>query len=164
MGHLRVGAAVRRPYRDAVRVPRVRTGGSFAKRLGRMVLWLLVVVLLLRGLASVATPREVPPPAPVPKAASPAWPDDAARAFAADFARAYLSYDPSDPAASISAVQPFVASGFAGSMAPQFGEKAPRQAVSSVTVARTASLDSSHALARSTHESWRRWTTLAPTA
>ena len=62
-----------------------------------MVLWLLVVVLLLRGLASVATPREAPPPAPAPKAASPAWPDDAAQAFAADFARAYLSYSPQRP-------------------------------------------------------------------
>ena len=139
MGHLRVGAAVRRPYRDAVRVPGVRTGGSFAKRLGRMVLWLLVVVLLLRGLASVATPREAPPPAPVPKAASSAWPDDAARAFAADFARAYLSYSPSDPAASLTALEPFVAPGLAGSIAPQFGAKAARQTVASITVARIAS-------------------------
>ena len=111
-----------------------------------MVLWPLVVVLLLRGLASVAAPREASPSAPVPKAAAPAWPDDAARAFAADFARAYLSYSPSDPAASITALQAFVAPGLADSMAPRFGAKAARQTVGSVTVARIASLDSSHAL------------------
>jgi hypothetical protein len=111
-----------------------------------MVLWLLVVVLLLRGLASVATPRETPPPAPVPKAASPAWPDDAARAFAADFTRAYLSYSPSDPAASITALQAFVAPGLAGSLVPQFGAKARAQTVGSIAVARVAALDSSHAL------------------
>jgi hypothetical protein len=111
-----------------------------------MVLWLLVVVLLLRGLASVATPREAPPPAPVPKAAPSAWPDDAARAFAADFARAYLSYAPGDPAAAAAALQAFVPPGLAGTMAPQFGAEATRQTVGSVAVARVARLDSTHAL------------------
>ncbi len=56
------------------------------------------------------------------------------------------SYSPSDPSASITALQAFVAPGLAGSIAPQFGEKAARQAVGSVSVARVASLDSTHAL------------------
>ena len=40
----------------------VRTPGGLAKRLGRVLLWLLVLVLLLRGLASVFAPQR---PAPV---------------------------------------------------------------------------------------------------
>ena len=146
MGHLRVGAAVSRPDRGAVRVPVVRTGGGLAKRLGRMLLWLLVVVLLLRGLASVLSPREPAAVVRVARSAPVVWPDDAARAFAADFARAYLSYSPKDPEASARALQGFVAPELAGSIAPQFGEHAARQAVGAVTVASTVSLDSRHAL------------------
>src|SRR3954451_6899526 len=89
------------------RVPGIRTAGGLLKRLGRALLWLLVVVLLLRGLASVLEPRR---PAAVVRAPrpTPAWPDDDARAFAADFARAYLSFSPRRPDASARAVQAFV--------------------------------------------------------
>jgi hypothetical protein len=111
-----------------------------------MLLWLLVLVLLLRGLAGVLSPREVPAAAPAPKAASPVWPDDAARAFAADFTRAYFTYSPSDPDASARAVQAFVAPELAGSVAPQFSEHAKAQSVGSVTVGRIARLDDRDAL------------------
>src|SRR3954451_25196503 len=86
------------------RVPGIRTAGGLGRRLGRALLWMLVVVLLLRGLASVLEPREPTPVVPAPRSA-PTWPDDDARAFAADFARAYLSYTPRDPDASARAVQ-----------------------------------------------------------
>ena len=46
MGTLRVGAARRRPHRDGVRAPAVRTTGGLAKRLRWAVLWLLVFVLV----------------------------------------------------------------------------------------------------------------------
>jgi hypothetical protein len=108
-------------------------------------LWLLVVVLLLRGLASVLEPREPAPAVKSPRAA-PAWPDDDARAFAAEFVRAYLSYTPRDPDASARAVRAFAAPELAGAIAPQYGQRAPAQAVGSVTVARTARLDARHAL------------------
>ena len=61
MGHLRLGEAVSRPRSESVRVPVIRTAGGLVKRLGRALLWLLVVVLLLRGLASVLEPREPTP-------------------------------------------------------------------------------------------------------
>ena len=60
------------------------------------------LVLLLRGLASVLEPRRPATVASAPKPAVAAWPDDEARAFAADFARAYLTYSPEDPDASAS--------------------------------------------------------------
>ena len=56
MGRLGAGAAVTRPSIGTARV----TGGGLAKRLGRMLLWLLVLVLLSRGLASVMAPRHAP--------------------------------------------------------------------------------------------------------
>src|SRR4051794_30401096 len=111
-----------------------------------MLLWLLVLVLLLRGLAGVLSPRQVPAAAPVPKAAAPIWPDDAARAFAADFTRAYLTVSPSDPEASARAVQDFVSPELVSSIAPQLAEHAKAQSVSSVTVADVARFDDVHAL------------------
>jgi hypothetical protein len=42
-----------RPRSESARVPVIRTAGGLVKRLGQALLWLLVVVLLLRGLASV---------------------------------------------------------------------------------------------------------------
>jgi hypothetical protein len=146
VGHLRVGAALNRPHRDAVRAPVIRTPGGLAKRLGRAVLWLLVLVLLLRGLASVVEPRRPAAVASVPKPAAASWVDDGMRAFAADFARAYLTYTPADPDASATAVRAFVGPELAGSIVPEYGEDAPRRAVGSVSVARVAVLDDSHAL------------------
>ena len=52
---------VGRPRSESARVPVIRTAGGLVKRLGRAVLWLLVLVLLLRGLASVLEPREPTP-------------------------------------------------------------------------------------------------------
>lgn len=134
-----------RPRSESARVPGIRTAGGLVRRLGRAVLWLLVVVLLMRGLASVLEPRE---PTPTVQAASsaPTWPDDDARAFAADFARAYLSYSPEHADASTRAVQAFAAPELADAIAPQYGERAPRQAVGPATVARTARLDARHPL------------------
>lgn len=146
MGHPRIGAAWRGPHRDVLRAPDVRTAGGLAKRLGRAVLWLLVLVLLLRGLASVMEPREPAAVAAAPKPAAATWPDDEARAFAADFARAYLSYSPKDPKASAEAVRAFVAPELASSVVPEHREDAARQSVASVSVARVARVDDAHAL------------------
>jgi hypothetical protein len=116
------------------------------KRLGRAVLWLFVLVLLLRGLASVMEPREPAAVVQEPRAATPSWPDDDTRAFAVDFARAYLSYSPTRPDASAAAVQAFAAPELANSIAPEYDDRARKRSVGSVTVARTARLDARHAL------------------
>jgi hypothetical protein len=146
MGHLRIGAAVFRPRGGSVRVPGVGTPGGLVKRFARAVLWLLVAVLLLRGLASVIEPREPAPVVAAERSAPASWPDDAALAFAADFARAYLSYSPRDPDAWARAVQAYAVPELAASIAPEYDEDAPQRAVGSVIVARTVSLDAGHAL------------------
>src|SRR3954452_7906712 len=76
----------------AARAPR-----ELVPRLGRPVLWLVVAVVLLRGLTATLATRQT---AELPRAAAtaPAWPDDAARAFAAEFTSAYLDQPPSDAA------------------------------------------------------------------
>jgi len=129
-----------------VRVPVIRTSGGLLKRLGRAVLWLLLVVLLLRGVASVLEPREPATVVQVPRSTAALWPDDDARAFAADFARAYLSYSPKRPEVSARAIQAFAAQELVNTIAPEYADGAMAQAAGSVTVARTASLDEWHAL------------------
>ena len=119
--------------------------GGMTKRLGRAVLWCLVAVLLIRGAAGLLAREQSAPAARSSQAAAPAWPDDDARAFAADFARAYLSYSPKDPEASADAVRAFVAPELASSVVPEYGEDAPRRAVGSVSVARVARIDELHA-------------------
>ena len=143
MGTLRLGAAGR-PRRDGVRAP---TTGGVVRRLGRAVLWLLVLVLLLRGLASVLEPRPTATVAAAPSGSiAAAWPDDGARAFAADFARAYLSYSPDDADELAETVRAFVVPELASSIVPQYREDAQRREVGSVSVARVARVDDRHAV------------------
>ena len=101
MAHLRVGAAVRglkgQPRAPSRRAPGTRTPGGLVKRLGRWVLWCFVAVLLIRGAADLFEREQPAAAVSSSQAAVPAWPDDGTRAFAADFARAYLTYSPSDP-------------------------------------------------------------------
>ena len=130
---------------ESVRVPVIRTVGGLVKRLGRVLLWLLVVVLLLRGLASVLEPAK-PTPAVDAARLAPTWPDDDARAFAADFARAYLSFSPKHADASARAVRALAAPELVDAIAPDYGDRAPRRTVASVMVARAARLDARHAL------------------
>jgi hypothetical protein len=136
MAHLRFGATrlERRPPRA------LRTPADLYKRLGRGVLWLFVIVLLARGLVSLlASDRPVSPTVAKPLAqATPAWPDEEARAFAADFARAYLTApEPS--------LQRYVTPELAATIAPEFAANS-RQDVGAVSVARVAPLGSSQAL------------------
>ena len=83
---LRVSGTTRRPI--SLRTLLMRTG--------RVVLWLVVAVLLARGVASVAA-RDDRPAGPRTVRAAVEWPDEAARAWAVEFAAAYLTLDPRDP-------------------------------------------------------------------
>lgn len=67
-------------------------------RVGRVLLWTLAAILLLRGITGLIGPAtpQAQAPGPTPTPASQAWPDDQARAFAVDFADQYLTL-PSDP-------------------------------------------------------------------
>src|SRR4051794_23497843 len=86
------------------------------KRAGRLVLWLLVAVLLARGLAGVLARPDRVASASVVRPAAPSWPDDEARAFAVDFARAYLTFSPKDRDSQLRALTAFAASELASSI------------------------------------------------
>jgi Conjugative transposon protein TcpC len=64
-----------------------------------------------------ATPEREPGPVVQPRAPV-AWPDDRARAFAVQFARAYLGYSPRHPEQSTRAVLAFVVPELAGTIVP----------------------------------------------
>jgi Conjugative transposon protein TcpC len=148
----RVGGALkfpaRKPRATSTAAPPVRTPGGLLRGVGRGVLWALVLILLLRGVAGVlAQDTSAPSPAPAARpAAAAVWPDDAARSFAVDFARAYLSWSPAHPERYEKALEPFVSADVAATIQPTFGDEASRQEVQATSIARVAVLDKRHAL------------------
>jgi Conjugative transposon protein TcpC len=110
------------------------------------VLWCLVLVLLLRGAGDVMAVEERAPAQSPPRDAAVAWPDDAARAFALGFARAYLEHDPARPAAYARALERYVAPELAAAIVPQFRPHGAPQVVEDVAVARAARVDDDHTL------------------
>lgn len=119
---------------------RLRTPADVFRRLGRGLLWLLVIVLLARGLTSMlATDDAASRPVVKPLVhATPTWPDDEARTFAADFARAYLT-------APQPSLERYVTPDLASTVAAEY-EPGARQQVGAVSVARVASLGPAQAL------------------
>src|SRR5688500_1629521 len=95
------------------------TGSELLKRIGRALLWCVLLVLLLRGAADVMAVEESVPVTREVRAAAPVWPDDEARAFAQDFARVYLSWSPRAPDGYASALAPFVAPELQASVVPE---------------------------------------------
>jgi Conjugative transposon protein TcpC len=147
----RIGGAWKFPARPPRATPRspstLRTPGSVLKSVGRAVLWSLVVILLLRGVAGVlAQDTRTTAARPVARAVAAPWPDDAARSFAAAFAHSYLSWSPDHPDRYESALAPFVSPDVASTVQPTFGDDAPRQVVQATSIAGVVALDQDHAL------------------
>jgi hypothetical protein len=116
------------------------------RRIGQVVLWCVLALLLVRGAGDVLAGDRPPPAASGSRAAAASWPDDEARAFAVDFTRAYLSYSPRHPNRYARGVLPFVSPDVAGSVAPRFAKRDSRQVVQNAMVARTASVGDGRAL------------------
>src|SRR5215218_3762804 len=116
------------------------------RRAGRVVLWLVVGMLLVRGGRDVLERSDTAVARPLSAARAVAWPDDEARAFAARFARAYLSSSPRDPERRADAIRAFVATDLVDAVVPDVGRHGEPRTVAAVTVARTVALDTDHAL------------------
>src|SRR4051794_6097382 len=122
------------------------TCGLLLARVGRAVLWLVVLVVLLRGFAGIVTAH---PQATSARRAAPAplWPDEAARAFAAEFAASYLRIDPREgPEMQRSALAAFAAPEVLDGLVPELDLDAAGQQVLSVNPAGATRLNRSHAL------------------
>src|SRR4051812_1092176 len=125
----------------AARAPR-----ELVRRLGRAVLWMALAVVLLRGLTATLATRQTSVAARGASTA-PAWPDDAARAFAAEFATAYLDQPPADPAGlSASELADVVVPELADQLTVQPDPNGRPLVVRSVIPQDTTRLDSRHAL------------------
>jgi hypothetical protein len=105
-----------------------------------------VLLILVRGAGAVlAGGSQDAPPATRAVTSSP-WPGDEARAFAADFARAYLTYSPEHPDYHALALRPFLASELQQSAGLQIPDTGPTQTVEQVAVATAEPLDTQRAL------------------
>ena len=96
----------------------IRTPGGLLKSLGRFALWALVLLLLFAVWPACWRRTRVHRPrsrwlAPLRRR----WPDDAARAFAVGFARAYLSWSPDHADEYARALAPFVSADLARTVA-----------------------------------------------
>jgi hypothetical protein len=109
-------------------------------------LWCVVALLLLRGASDVMAVEDRAPVRHEAREVAAGWPDDAARAFALGFARAYLTFDPKHPAAYSEALGRFVSPDVAEAIVPQFERRDARQVVDDVAVAQAAVVDDRHAL------------------
>jgi hypothetical protein len=116
------------------------------RNIGRVVLWCVLALLLVRGASDVLAGEQPPPRVPDSRSVPASWPGDEARAFAVEFARAYLSYSPRHADRYAHEVLPFVSPEVAGSIVPRFVQRGSRQVVQNAVVARTARVDDARAL------------------
>jgi Conjugative transposon protein TcpC len=133
------------------RAPRERsvsrgTRAGLLKALGRVLLWCVVVLLLLRGANDLLAVEEPAPAARESRAPQVAVPDDEVRAFAVEFARAYLGWSPRQPGSYARGLEAFAAPELSGSLVPELPERASPQEVGAISVARTAPLDAGQVL------------------
>ena len=134
-----------RPRRDRVAVPLTVSG--LLVRVGRLVLWAAVAVVLVRGLGDVLASPGSTSTVRARERTGEVWPDDAARAFAVEFATAYLHHSPQDdPGEYARRIADFGSTELASELAPQFDQRGREQAVRSATVAGSTILDARHAL------------------
>jgi hypothetical protein len=127
---------------------RPRTPGELLARLGRLVLWLAVVLLLARGAADLfATHRPTTRPGRTGERV--VWPDDAARAFAVEFASAYLHHSGGDePGDYARRLAGFASAELAAELVPRLEDRGSRQAVQAATTAGSVPVDDRRALVR----------------
>lgn len=110
-----------------------RTRGHALKQCGRALLWLLVLVLLARGAASlVGTGAPRATATAVTERATPAVPDPV-RAFAIAFARDYLAYDPARPDRS-EQLRDYATTEIAQAIVPDRPPDAPKVGVDALSV------------------------------
>jgi hypothetical protein len=131
-----------------VLVTRVSTRAQLLRRVGQGLLWLAVAVVVLRGIASIAgqdRAGEVPERPSVAVAAE-RFPAAEAQAFAAGFARAYLTFAPGRQEWVPLALEPYLSPALRDDAGLRVPDEGANQVVEQATVARVERLDDRHAL------------------
>ena len=127
---------------------RVEPASVLLRRIGRVVLWVFIAIVVERGLGAIFSgDRESSTQAQAegPPAAQ-TFPDDEARAYAVQFTRAFLTFTPAHPDYHELSVRPFLAAPLRESGALELPERGPSQTVTAATVARAKSLARNRAL------------------
>jgi hypothetical protein len=135
-----------RPGSRVSRARVARTPAELLRILGRVALWCLILVLLVRGLNDVLSARAPEPAASPTPAAAAEWPGDEARAFAVRFTRAYLGYVPRDGAADAAELRGLVSPEIANAVVPVTAAERRPPAVREVIVAGARRVDDRRAL------------------
>jgi hypothetical protein len=126
--------------------PAASTRGGALKMAGRLVLWGTVLLIVVRGAGDLFAGGSQDSSPATAVVATRGWPHDEARAFAVDFARAYLTFAPEHPDYHALALRPFLASELQESAGLEIPESGPTQTVEQATVARGEPLDARRAL------------------
>ena len=130
-------------------VARARVARSPAELLrivGRVALWCLLLVLLVRGLSDVLATRDPLPVATAPAATASVWPGDDARALAVQFTRAYLGYVPREGEDTAAELQAFVTPELANAIVPVASGSGRPPEVRDAVVARAVRVNDRRAL------------------
>ncbi len=124
-------------------------GAGAARLLGRVVLWVCVVVVLIRGVDATIGGGRTAVVVRSGESARPAlasWPDAQAGAFAVEFARTYLTYTPGGERAQGRALDGLMVSGLSDQAAAVVPSHGSGSRVADATVAREVDLGGSRAL------------------
>lgn len=126
---------------------RSRTAGDLLRAVGRIALWLVLALVLVRGVLSIlGGDGDAQGRSPDPAAAARAFPDAEAEAFAVSFARAYLTWAPGRQEWVAPALRPYLAPSLREDAGLRVPERGPAQIVDEATVARTQPIDARRGL------------------
>lgn len=112
---------------------------------GRVALWAFLALVMARGIGDILADQ--PAPAGQTRAqAQPTFPDTEAQAFAASFARVYLTWEPGEAEALGRRLSRYAPSGLVERIVPELPGKGAAQGVIETSIARTESLSSDRGL------------------
>lgn len=119
--------------------------GQLARRVGRVLLWAFVALVVVRGLGAILSP---PPETTARPAVNPAdrWPTDAAKAWSVNVTKAYLTFSPENPEFHELALKPYLAAGLRPGAGLEVPDSGPDQVVEEATVAEARPLAGDRAL------------------
>ncbi len=118
------------------------------RTIGRFLLWGAVLLVVVRGVGAILSgePESSTRAQAGARVATQVFPNDEARAFAVQFARAYLTFTPEHPGYHELAVRPYLARDLREDAALEFPDRGPSQTVTSATIARAKPLGGGRAL------------------
>jgi DNA-directed RNA polymerase specialized sigma24 family protein len=127
------------PGRQTDRAHGAGTVRGALRTAGRLALWAFLALVMARGIGDILA-EEPAPRAQAPAETRETFPDTEAQAFAASFARAYLTWQPAEPEALRRRLSEYAAPELVERLVPELPRKGEPQGVLETTIARTQPL------------------------